>query len=104
MRNNVAMPICEQEDWRALGKVGRLFAILHADVDCLSKMDFTLGLQKLMAIGGVCALAMGVSGAEFTFAPNVEPKPVTMSVESNTLVRLDRNQTVATASRSRRRT
>ena len=42
-----------------------------------------------MAIGGVCALAMGVSGAEFTFAPNVEQKPVTMSVESNTLVRLD---------------
>jgi hypothetical protein len=45
MRNNVAMPICEQEDWRALGKVGRLFAALHADVDCLSKMDFTLGLH-----------------------------------------------------------
>ena len=34
---------------RALGKVGRLFAALHADVDCLSKMDFTLGLFRACA-------------------------------------------------------
>ena len=54
-------------------------------------------MKKMMVIGGLCAFAMGVSAAEFTFAPNVEPKPVTMSVESNTLVRLDRDQTVTIA-------
>ena len=54
-------------------------------------------MKKMMVIGGVCAFVMGVSAAEFTFAPNVEPKPVTMSVESNTLVRLDRDQTVTIA-------
>ena len=54
-------------------------------------------MKKMMGIGGLCAFAMGVSTAEFTFAPNVEPKPVTMSVESNTLVRLDRDQTVTIA-------
>ena len=54
-------------------------------------------MKKMMVIGGLCAFAMGVSAAEFAFAPNVEPKPVTMSVESNTLVRLDRDQTVTIA-------
>ena len=54
-------------------------------------------MKKMMSIGGLCVLATSVSAAEFAFAPYVEPKPVTMSVESNTLVRLDRGQTVSIA-------
>ena len=54
-------------------------------------------MKRMMIIGGACALVMGVSAAEVVFAPYVEPKPVTMSVESNTLVRLDRSQTVTIA-------
>ena len=55
-------------------------------------------MKRLMLVSGVCAFALnGLAAENFIFAPNVEPKPVTMLVESNTLVRLDRSQTVTIA-------
>ena len=49
----------------------------------------------------VVAVAAGATlpAAEFVFAPNVQPRPVSMSVESNVLVRLDRDMTVSIACR-----
>ena len=45
-----------------------------------------------------CTLALSCAGAaEFAFAPNVQPAPASMSVQSNVLVRLDRDMTVSIA-------
>ena len=55
-------------------------------------------MKRIMVAGVLCAVALSASAETgVVFAPNVEPKPVTMSVESNTLVRLDRSQTVTVA-------
>ncbi|MBQ3288057.1 MAG: family 20 glycosylhydrolase [Kiritimatiellae bacterium] len=55
-------------------------------------------MKRMLAAFGLCAVVLNGSAAEnFAFAPYVEPNPVTMSVDSNTLVRLDRSQTVTIA-------
>ena len=55
-------------------------------------------MKRMFAAFGLCAVVLNGSAAEnFAFAPYVEPNPVTMSVDSNTLVRLDRSQTVTIA-------
>lgn len=55
-------------------------------------------MKRMVAVCGLCVIALpGLAAEDFAFAPYVEPKPVAMSIDSNTLVRLDRSQTVTIA-------
>ena len=53
--------------------------------------------MKIKLMLGVVQCAAVLCAADVAFAPNVQPLPVAMAVESNTLVRLDRSQTVTIA-------
>ena len=57
-------------------------------------MDMSKIVLSFAFAAAACA---ALPAAEFTFAPNVQPRPVSMTVESNTLVRLDRDMTVSIA-------
>jgi hypothetical protein len=53
-------------------------------------------MKIILTVAATCCTA-ALCAADVAFAPNVQPAPVSMAVESNTLVRLDRSQTVTIA-------
>ncbi len=53
--------------------------------------------MKRLLCAAVLLCAATLCAADVAFAPNVQPAPVSLSVQSNTLVRLDRGQTVTIA-------
>ena len=50
---------------------------------------------SMFVLAANCAAALGA--AEFAFAPNIQPLPKKITVETNTLVRVDRNLTITVA-------
>ena len=53
--------------------------------------------MKIQMVVAVVHCAAVLCAADVAFAPNIQPMPTSITVESNTLVRLDRDQTVSIA-------